>query len=409
MSGVLAKKFGRKYCGSSERVSSVMYDDQLGLRVAPGEVGVGLAEAGLREQRHHRRARERLGQEHRLGVLAPAPRRSATPRTAIGLVCGLSTRNTVTPCATQCSTTSRSAAPERPPVLGVEVDVVDVLVALGRVLGVLERAVGPPVEPVGVLAQPGVVGRALDREVERDRDAELGGARGQARELRRAAEVGVQRRVPAGLAADRPRAARVGAARGRARCCGPCGASARSGGRAAGRARRSRASRTRAAASRRRRSRPTSAGRARTRSRTTRARCRPRSRASRSETVCSERSPAAAARPSSTVSDGDAEQRGALRELAREVALTGRDLALELVLPGGHAVDPRDDAELPAPERVGVERAVPAIEILGDAPHRRLAPAARPGRRGSAAPRRAPRGRRAGTSPTRRRARRACA
>ena len=26
MSGVLAKKFGRKYCGSSERVSSVRYE-----------------------------------------------------------------------------------------------------------------------------------------------------------------------------------------------------------------------------------------------------------------------------------------------------------------------------------------------------------------------------------------------
>ena len=26
MSGVFAKKLGRKYCGSSERVSSVMYD-----------------------------------------------------------------------------------------------------------------------------------------------------------------------------------------------------------------------------------------------------------------------------------------------------------------------------------------------------------------------------------------------
>ena len=76
----------------------------------------------------------------------------------------------------------------------------------------------------------------------------------------------------------------------------------------------------------------------------------------------------------------DAQQGRALRELAREVALTGRDLALQLVLPGGHAVDPRDDAELPAAERVGLERAVPAIEVLGEPLHRQLAPASLPGR-----------------------------
>ena len=55
--------------------------DELRLRVLPGEVRVRLREAGLGEQGHHRRTRERLGEEHRLGVLRSAPRRSATPRT----------------------------------------------------------------------------------------------------------------------------------------------------------------------------------------------------------------------------------------------------------------------------------------------------------------------------------------
>ena len=45
--------------------------DELGLGVLPREVRVRLREAGLREQRHHRRARERLGEEHRLRVLLP--------------------------------------------------------------------------------------------------------------------------------------------------------------------------------------------------------------------------------------------------------------------------------------------------------------------------------------------------
>ena len=58
--------------------------------------------------------------------------------------------------------------PEAAPILGLPVDVVDVLVALRRVLRVLERPIRAAVEPLGVLGQPRVVGGALDREVERD-------------------------------------------------------------------------------------------------------------------------------------------------------------------------------------------------------------------------------------------------
>ena len=64
------------------------------------------------------------------------------------------------------------------------------------------------------------------------------------------------------------------------------------------------------------------------------------------------------------------------------------------------------DAELPAPERIGRERAVPAIGILRERAHRRLTPAARPGRPVAQRARRAPRGRRARSSPTPRRGRR---
>ena len=64
--------------------------------------------------------------------------------------------------------------PQRAPVRRVPVEVVDVLVALGRVLGVLERAVGALQEPLRVLGQPRVVGRRVEREVERDVDAVLG-------------------------------------------------------------------------------------------------------------------------------------------------------------------------------------------------------------------------------------------
>ena len=83
--------------------------------------------------------------------------------------------------------------PESVAVVGVPVEVVDVLVALRRVLGELDRAVRTPLEPVGMLREPGVVGRALDREVEGDLDPGRRGCRDHGVEIGLAAEVGVQR------------------------------------------------------------------------------------------------------------------------------------------------------------------------------------------------------------------------
>ena len=59
---------------------------------------------------------------------------------------------------------------------GVEVERVDVFVPLRRVLGVRDRPVGTVTEPSRVLAHPRMVGRRLEREVERD--LEVVGARG---------------------------------------------------------------------------------------------------------------------------------------------------------------------------------------------------------------------------------------
>src|SRR5206468_5474702 len=92
--------------------------------------------------------------------------------------------------------------PEPLPVLAVEVDVVDVLVALRRVLGVLQRPVGPPVEPLGMLLQPRMVRRALDREVEADLDAEVLPPLDESAELGRRAQLRRDRLVPALLGSD---------------------------------------------------------------------------------------------------------------------------------------------------------------------------------------------------------------
>ena len=128
---------------------------------------------------------------------------------AAGFVCGLSTRNTVTPRSTQPSDDVEQRLPEPAPVLGLEVDVVDVLVFLGRVLRVLERPVRAAVEPLGMLLQPRVIRRALDREVERDLDPRRPRRGDQRVEVLPRAEVRVQRVVAALLRADRPRRADV--------------------------------------------------------------------------------------------------------------------------------------------------------------------------------------------------------
>src|SRR6202007_215492 len=95
------------------------------------------------------------------------------------------------------------------PVLGVEVDRVDVLVPLGRVLRVADGAVGAVPEPLRMLPHPGMVGAARDREVERALEPAAAGALDEGLEVADGPEVGVHGGVAALLGADRPWAADV--------------------------------------------------------------------------------------------------------------------------------------------------------------------------------------------------------
>ena len=98
--------------------------------------------------------------------------------------------------------------------LGFEFHRVDVLILLGRVLGVLDGAVGPLPEPLGMLADVGMIGRALEGDVERDLDALPGGFRDQVLEILERAEGGMDGLVAALLGADGPGAADVVGLRG---------------------------------------------------------------------------------------------------------------------------------------------------------------------------------------------------
>ncbi len=89
--------------------------------------------------------------------------------------------------------------PESAPVGGFEVEGVDVLIFFWRVLGVLDGAVGADVEPVGMLGDPGVVGGALEGDVESHLHAVVVRGGDQGVEVARTAELRVDRFVAAFL------------------------------------------------------------------------------------------------------------------------------------------------------------------------------------------------------------------
>ena len=99
--------------------------------------------------------------------------------------------------------------PDRRIGVAVEVQVDDVLVFLRRVLGELDGAVRPPVEPLRMLLDPRMVGRALDGEVERDLQPVRMSGLQQPLEILERAELRMDGGVAAFLGADGIGAARI--------------------------------------------------------------------------------------------------------------------------------------------------------------------------------------------------------
>ncbi|MNY21662.1 hypothetical protein D3C86_1552240 [compost metagenome] len=84
----------------------------------------------------------------------------------------------------------------------IEGDVDDILIFLGRILGVPQGSVRAPGKPLGVLRQPGVVGRALDGEVQRDLHSLPARGVHQPQEILQRSQLGFDGIVPAAVRSD---------------------------------------------------------------------------------------------------------------------------------------------------------------------------------------------------------------
>src|SRR5690625_920252 len=79
--------------------------------------------------------------------------------------------------------------PERRESLAIEVDIDDILILLRRIFGILDGAIGPPVEPFWMLLYPGVIRRTLNGEIQRDLQPLLTRCRHQPGEILKATQL----------------------------------------------------------------------------------------------------------------------------------------------------------------------------------------------------------------------------
>ena len=181
---------------------------QLPAAVAPGEVGIGLAEAQLGQPVHDLRPRERLGQEDHVRLALFHFRDQPLPeveRLGMRIVHPEGAHPLIHPEHED----AQELLPELAPVLGLEVKRVDILVFLRRVLRVLDRAVRPSGKPFRVLTQIGMIRGTLERDVECNLQPTLASGLNQVFEVSQGSELGMDRLMPTLPGPDRPRAAGV--------------------------------------------------------------------------------------------------------------------------------------------------------------------------------------------------------
>ena len=180
----------------------------LRLGVPPGEVRIRLREPDLRQMAHHLRAGERLGQEDDVRMLPADAGHHPLPeaeRLGVRVVDAKDPDTVPDPEEHHPG----ELVPERRPGRAFEIEWIDVLVLLRRVLRVLDRAVGAMAEPLRVGLHVRVIGRALVGEIERDVQPELPCRGDEPVEVVERSERRVNAHVAAVFRTDGPRAAGI--------------------------------------------------------------------------------------------------------------------------------------------------------------------------------------------------------
>lgn len=137
------------------------------LGVAPCEVGIGLGEAAFGERIHDVGASEGFGEEDCFWRVfedfsnAPLPEGESF---GVRIIDAEDAYAAIDPELEDAV----ESVPEAAPVVGFEVERIDVLVFLGWILSVLDRAVRTVREPGGMLVDPGMIGGTLEGDVQGD-------------------------------------------------------------------------------------------------------------------------------------------------------------------------------------------------------------------------------------------------
>ena len=209
---------------------------ELPLGGSPGEVAVGLGEAEFGQPVLAGRRGESLGQKQHVGVgvldLTDQPR-PEVGRLGVRVVDPKELDAVVNPVPDHAQHLVVKTGG-----IVVEVDRIDVLVLLRRILRVGDGAVRQFGEPLPVLAGPRMIRRALQRQVQGHLHAQIACRGDEFVEVVDRAQIRMNSVVAALVAADRPWRPHVCREPRWGSCCGPCGVPCRSGGSAAGTRRR---------------------------------------------------------------------------------------------------------------------------------------------------------------------------
>ena len=156
--------------------------DQLPLGIAPGKISVGLCETQLGQSIHNLGASEGLRQEYniRAGCFdlgnQPFPERKGF---CMGVIYAKDANTLFDP----EDDDTFEFVPELLPVLGLELEGINILVFLRWVLGVLYSVIRAPAEPFRVSLHVGMVRRTLKGDIQRDFDVMFAGLGHEALEI----------------------------------------------------------------------------------------------------------------------------------------------------------------------------------------------------------------------------------